>query len=149
MDIKKSNCTDVLYSDKERGLCPRKSLYAEYIRTQKHTLGKRLKEIQREFDIRNKEIVYKTGLSDAMVDRLRNDRNDGHDVITIVKLCAGLDLYPPIAHELFVLAGVALNTSVFQNFVYQYIIDNMYLKTAEEKEQLLEESGFSRLGIQD
>lgn len=112
-------------------------------------MGERLKEIQNNLDIRNKEVVYKTGLSDVMVDKLRNDRNAGHDMLTMVKLCAGLDLHPIVSRELCALAGVAFNIATPQNYAYQLVIDTMHGKSAEEKERFLLERGFPRLDIQD
>jgi Zn-dependent peptidase ImmA (M78 family)/transcriptional regulator with XRE-family HTH domain len=119
------------------------------IRKTTKTLGERLKELQVLLDIRNKEVVAKTGLTDAMVDRLRNDRNESHDILTMVKLCAGLDLEPTIAHELFTLAGVALTATTPQNYAYQIVINQMHGQPAEAKEQFLEANGFKRLDIQD
>ena len=136
-----SNKSDLLYPDFEKQ-------YAE-IRKLTPTLGERLKEIQAKIDIKNKEAIHKTGLSDAMVGRLRNDSNARHDMLTMVKLCAGLDLPPQIARELCALAGVALNASNKLNFAYQIIIEQMHGRTAEEKERFLEQNGFPRLDIQD
>jgi len=113
------------------------------------TLGERLKEIQIILKITNKDIIYRTGLADAMVDSLRNDRSVGRDMRTMVKLCAGLGLPPSVSHELCALAGVALNSATRQNHAYRFIIDTMFGKTAEYKERFLESIGLPRLDIQD
>jgi len=159
MNNASNNCAKSLQSNgcnKKHGrLCPccypctpLKRKFAQF-RLVTPTLGERLKEILKRFDIKIKEAVHKTGLSEAIIDRLRNDRNTTHDIRTMVKLCAGLDLPPNISNELFGLAGVSLKIAKIEIFAYNHIINGMYGQTAEEKEKYLEENGLQRLDIQD
>ena len=84
-------------------------------------------------------------LSVKTIQRMRNNTDYNTSIETIIALCVGMQLPPPVSRKFLELAGFRIKYSSELMAAYEYILDEYYINGIFACNELLKAMGFSDL----
>ena len=82
------------------------------------------------------DIAWESWLSSRTVQRLRNSDDQNTTIGTVIQLCIGMSLPPPLSYKLIELSGNCLRANDL-HIVYQFLITGYYSRSMEECNAIL------------
>lgn len=128
-----------------------------YIRRNRKILGEMraddfgytLKQLMKWSNVNVQVLAERSQISTKTVQRMRNHEDYQASIETIVALCIGMQLPPPVNHRFLELAGYQIRYSSELMATYGLILDRYYKYGIQACNELLQAMGFNELTSSD
>ena len=95
------------------------------------------------------KLAERAGVSTKTIQRIRNELDYTPNFGTIISICVGLQLPPPLGEDLVVKSGNGFMPGNQKHILFQWILSGMYLKPIEECNELMKASNYKELSKED
>ena len=107
--------------------------------------GYSLKALMKWSGVTVEQLAEKSLISTKTLQRMRNESDYQTTIGTVIALCVGMQLPPPISRRFLDTAGFTIRYSSDEQMIYEFIIDGYYTHTIYECNELLTSNGFKEL----
>ena len=94
------------------------------------------------------DLAEAAGINEKTIQRLRNTEPENVTIETVVQLCIGMKLPPPLSRCLLRASGKNFMMTE-QHLMYQFLLDSCYHNTIYECNAMLEAQNLKHLGRQN
>ncbi len=91
------------------------------------------------------KLAERAGISSKTIQRIRSEFDYKPQLGTVISICVGLQLPPPLGEDLVVKSGYAFMPGNQKHILYQWILSGMYLKSIDECNELMKASNYNIL----
>ncbi|MBB4825012.1 DNA-binding XRE family transcriptional regulator [Sporosarcina luteola] len=91
------------------------------------------------------KLAERAGVSSKTIQRIRSEFDYKPQLGTVISICVGLQLPPPLGEDLVVKSGYSFMPGNQKHILYQWILSGMYLKTINECNELMIASNYNIL----
>jgi len=107
--------------------------------------GYSLKALMKWSEVTVEQLAEKSLISTKTLQRMRNASDYQTTIGTVIALCVGMQLPPPISRKFLDTAGFTIRYSSEEQMIYEFIIDGYYMHSIHECNELLTSNGFKEL----
>lgn len=107
--------------------------------------GYSLKALMKWSEVTVEQLAEKSLISTKTLQRMRNASDYQTTIGTVIALCVGMQLPPPISRKFLDTAGFTIRYSSEEQMIYEFIIDGYYTHSIHECNALLTSKGYSEL----
>ena len=95
------------------------------------------------------KLAERAGVSTKTIQRIRNELDYKPKLGTIISICVGLQLPPPLGQDLVLKSGNVFMPGNQKHILYQWMLSGMYLKPIDECNELMKASNYKELSKED
>lgn len=95
------------------------------------------------------KLAERAGVSTKTIQRIRNELDYRPKLGTIISICVGLQLPPPLGQDLVLKSGNVFMPGNQKHILYQWMLSGMYLKPIDECNELMKASYYKELSKED